>query len=105
MQKTAYPKIKNISIILKVHNIIETYKSINKVITKLSGAYNNFISNRITATFNYIKTPINHMVKNKINEISILKELKLNWVRLPIYQFMDVCYALIRNLYVIMLNI
>ncbi|GEM_PF-4118667 len=56
---------------LKIHNIIETYRVINKVITASSGAYknnpyNNFINNKISATFNYIKMPINHNVILKI---------------------------------------
>ncbi|MBU3093353.1 zf-HC2 domain-containing protein [Clostridium sp. CM028] len=72
----------NISIRMKVHNIIVTYKGIHNVITESSEAYknnpyNNFISNRIDATFNYIKTPVKHMIKNKINEMSIVKKLKL----------------------------
>ena len=75
-------QMEDISIRLRIHNIIETYRGINKVITESSGAYknnpyNNFINNRIDATFNYIKTPIKHLVKKKINEISIIKKLKL----------------------------
>jgi len=75
-------QMSDISIRLKIHNIIETYRGINKVIAESSGAYknnpyNNFINNRIDETLNYIKKPINNMVKNKINEMSILKKLKL----------------------------
>ena len=72
----------NIGTKLKIHNIIESYKDINKVITQSSGAYknnpyNNFINNKIDSTFNYIKTPIEHMVKNKLNEMNIFRKLKL----------------------------
>lgn len=75
-------EMEDISIRLKIHNIIETYIGINKVITKSSGVYknnpyNNFINNRINATFNYIKMPIRLMVKNKLNDMNILKKLKL----------------------------
>ena len=82
LQKTVYPKWTNIGIRNKVHNIIETYKGINKVRIQSSGAYKNnpynkFISHSIDATFNYIKTPIESLVKSKIKEISILKKLKL----------------------------
>lgn len=66
----------------KIHTIIERYRRIHNVITESSGAYkhnpyNNFISNRIDATFNCIKTPVKHMIKNKINKMSIFKKLKL----------------------------
>ena len=52
--------MENIGTKLKIHNIIESYKDINKVIAQSSGAYknnpyNNFINSKIDATFNYIK--------------------------------------------------
>jgi len=75
----------DIGIKLRIHNIIETYKGINKVITESSVAYknnpyNNFINNRIDDSLNYIKRPIKNMLKNKINEINILKKLKLGYI-------------------------
>ena len=73
-------QMENINTRVKIHNIIQTCRGINKVIIGSSGAYkhnpfNNFINNSIDATFNYIKTPIVHMIKNKISEMDILKKL------------------------------
>ena len=67
---------------LKIHNIIETYSGINKVIKDSSvvykhNPYNNFINIKIGATLKYIKNPIKYMVKKKLGEINILKKLKL----------------------------
>ena len=72
----------DIGIRLRIHSIIETYRGINKVIVGSSGAYKNnpynkFINHSIDATFNYIKTPVQHLVKNKMKEMNILKKLKL----------------------------
>jgi len=66
----------------KIQNIIKTCSGINKVIIESSvvykhNPYNNFIKNKIDDTFEYFKTPIKHMVKNKLNEINIFKKLKL----------------------------
>lgn len=75
-------QMENVDLKYKIHNIIDTYKGISKVITKSSvvyknNPYNNFINNSIGATFNFIKVPIKHMVENKINEMNIFKKLKL----------------------------
>ncbi|MCB2352928.1 zf-HC2 domain-containing protein [Clostridium estertheticum] len=66
----------------KIHNVIKTYSGINKAIKGSSvvykhNPYNDFINNKIETTFNFIKKPIKHMVKNKLAEINILKKLKL----------------------------
>ena len=73
-------EMENINTRVKIHNIIQTCRGINKVIIGSSGAYkhnpfNNFINNSIDATYNYIKKPIVHMIKNKMNEMDILKKL------------------------------
>ena len=66
----------------KIHNIIKLYSGINKSIKGSSvlykhNPYNNFINSKIETTFNFIKKPIKHMVKSKLDEINILKKLKL----------------------------
>ncbi|MCB2305507.1 hypothetical protein LL127_01015 [Clostridium estertheticum] len=66
----------------KIHDIIKIYSSINNAIKGSSvvykhNPYNNFINNKIETTFNFIKKPIKHMVKSKLDEINILKKLKL----------------------------
>lgn len=75
-------QMEDTSIRMKINSIIETYRGINQVISDSSvvyknNPYNSFINDKIHATFKFIKMPINHMIKNKLNEISILKKLKL----------------------------
>ena len=75
-------KLEYINSKMTINDFIKTYKDISNVITESSNVYknnpyNNFINNSIDTTFNYIKKPIKHMVKNKINNLNIFKKLNI----------------------------